>query len=122
LKSKDGNHTQFWRIAAFSEPVQVELMRLTARDAVAVEGALKAELYDRDGEIELLFGVLPSTSCRCASRATSKRRKAELLPKGQTPLGHQSSFNESAVLGTAPATFRKAVFYEARNSFVHRSI
>jgi single-stranded DNA-binding protein len=58
LKSKDGNHTQFWRIAAFSEPVQVELMRLTARDAVAVEGALKAELYDRDGEIELLFGVI----------------------------------------------------------------
>jgi hypothetical protein len=45
-------------IAAFSEPVQVELMRLTARDAVAVEGALKAELYDRDGEIELSFGVI----------------------------------------------------------------
>ena len=56
LKTKDGNHTQLWCIAAFSEPVQVELRRLTARDAVAVEGALKAELYDSDGEIELSFG------------------------------------------------------------------
>jgi single-stranded DNA-binding protein len=58
LKAKDGNYTQFWRIAAFSEPVQVELKRLTAGDAVAVEGALKAELYDRHGEIELSFGVI----------------------------------------------------------------
>jgi single-stranded DNA-binding protein len=58
LKAKDGNHTQFWRIAAFSEPVQVELMHLTAGDALAVEGALKAELYDRGGEIELSFGVI----------------------------------------------------------------
>jgi single-stranded DNA-binding protein len=58
LKARDGNHTQFWRIAAFSEPVQAELMRLTAGDAVAVEGALKAELYDRGGEIELSFGVI----------------------------------------------------------------
>ena len=58
LKAKDGNHTQIWRIAAFSEPVQVELMRLTAGDAVAVEGALKAELYDGDGEIKISFGVI----------------------------------------------------------------
>ena len=58
LKTKDGNHTQFWRIAAFSEPVQVELMRLTAGDAVAVEGALKAELYERNGGTDLSFGVI----------------------------------------------------------------
>jgi single-stranded DNA-binding protein len=58
LKAKDGNYTQYWRIAAFSEPVQAELMRLTAGDAVAVEGALKAELYDRNGETDLSFGVI----------------------------------------------------------------
>jgi single-stranded DNA-binding protein len=58
LKAKDGNHTQFWRIAAFSEPVQAELMLLTAGDAVAVEGALKAELYERNGQSDLSFGVV----------------------------------------------------------------
>jgi len=58
LKAKDGNYTQFWRIAAFSEPVQAELMRLTAGDALAVEGALKAELYDRNGKTDLSFGVI----------------------------------------------------------------
>jgi hypothetical protein len=59
-KAKDGNYTQFWRIAAFSEPVQVELMRLTAWDAVAVEGALKAELYHMKGETDL--------RCYCRAR------------------------------------------------------
>jgi single-stranded DNA-binding protein len=58
LRAKDGAYTQFWRIAAFSDPVQVELMRLTAGDAVAVEGALKAELYDKNGEFDLSFGVI----------------------------------------------------------------
>jgi single-stranded DNA-binding protein len=89
LKTKDGNHTQFWRIAVFSEPVQVELRRLTAGDAVVVEGALKAELYDRDGETELSFGViaehvlpLRQPGHSCASRATREKRKAELLLTG----------------------------------------
>jgi single-stranded DNA-binding protein len=58
LKAKDGNHTQFWRIAAFSKPVQAELMRLTAGDAVAVEGALRAEVYHRNDETDLSFGVI----------------------------------------------------------------
>jgi single-stranded DNA-binding protein len=75
LKAKDGNHTQFWRIAAFSEPVQVELMRLTAGDAVAVEGAFKAELYDRDGETDLSFGVIAEHVLPL--RQPGKRRRKE---------------------------------------------
>src|SRR5215470_9836930 len=75
LKARDGNHTQFWRIAAFSEPVQAELMRLTAGDAVAVEGAFKAELYDKNGETDLSFGVIAEHVLPL--RQPGKKRKKE---------------------------------------------
>ena len=90
LKAKDGNHTQFWRIAAFSEPVQAELMRLTAGDAVAVEGALKAELYDRNGQSDLSFGVIaddvlplrqPGKKRRKEGRAATHRVDASWPPR-----------------------------------------
>jgi single-stranded DNA-binding protein len=58
LKAKDGDHRQFWHVVAFSETVQAELMHLSDGDAVAVQGSLKAELYDKDGETELFFGII----------------------------------------------------------------
>ena len=75
LKTRDSNCMQLWRIAAFSEPVQAELMRLTAGDAVAVLGELKAELYDRNGETELSFGVIAEHVLPL--RQPGKRRKKE---------------------------------------------
>jgi single-stranded DNA-binding protein len=77
LKAKDGNHTRFWRIAAFSEPVQGELMHLTAGDAVAVEGTLKAELCDRDGEIRLSLGVIADQVLPLRQRAKRQTKVGE---------------------------------------------
>jgi single-stranded DNA-binding protein len=57
LKAKDGERTQFWHVVAFCETVQAELMHLSDGDAVAVQGSLKAELFDKDGETEL-FGII----------------------------------------------------------------
>jgi len=90
LKTRDGNHMQFWRVAAFSEPVQAKLLRLTAGDAVAVEGALKAELYDRNGETDLSFGVIaehvlplrqPGKKRRKEGRAAAHRVDATWPPR-----------------------------------------
>jgi hypothetical protein len=47
LKVSDGDETQWWGVLAFSESVQAELMRLTDGDAISVQGAFKAELYDK---------------------------------------------------------------------------
>jgi single-stranded DNA-binding protein len=58
LNAKDGDHMQFWQIVAFSETVQAELMQLSDGDAVAVQGSLRAELYDKHGETELFFGII----------------------------------------------------------------
>jgi single-stranded DNA-binding protein len=49
IKSKDGDAFQFWRVTAFADTVQAELLRLGEGDAVSVQGSLKAELYAKDG-------------------------------------------------------------------------
>ncbi|MBO0733674.1 MAG: single-stranded DNA-binding protein [Methylocapsa sp.] len=58
LLAMDGEHARLWPIVAFSEAVQSELMRLAAGDALAVQGSLRAELYDKNGETQLSFGVI----------------------------------------------------------------
>jgi len=58
IRAKDGDASQFWRIVAFSESVQAELSRLTDGDALSVQGALKVETYERDGETKLSLSVI----------------------------------------------------------------
>jgi single-stranded DNA-binding protein len=50
LKAKDGEALQWWRVTAFSESVMAELMRLAEGDALSVQGALKVEEYEKDGQ------------------------------------------------------------------------
>jgi len=75
LKAKDGDYTQFWRIAAFDETAQAELLRLLDGDAVAVAGSLKAELYRSNGETKLSFGVIAEHVLPL--RQPGKKRKKE---------------------------------------------
>jgi single-stranded DNA-binding protein len=60
LKAKDGDDAQWWKLVAFSESVQAELMRLADGDPISVQGAFKAELYDKDGEKRLSLSVVAS--------------------------------------------------------------
>jgi single-stranded DNA-binding protein len=58
VKAKDGNHTRFWHIAALSGTVQAALLHLSEGNQVAVQGTLKAEIRETNGEIALSFGVI----------------------------------------------------------------
>jgi single-stranded DNA-binding protein len=58
LKAKDGETAQWWKVLAFSESVQAELMSLTDCDALSVQGALKAETYEKDGATKLSLSVV----------------------------------------------------------------
>lgn len=49
VRVKDGEAAQWFRVSAFSESAQAELMRLGDGDALAVQGAIKAELYTPGG-------------------------------------------------------------------------
>jgi len=58
LKTRQGNHTRLWHIAALRETAKETLLRLSEGDAVAVQGLLKAELYDSSGETRLSCGII----------------------------------------------------------------
>lgn len=58
LKAKDGEALQWWRVTAFSESVMAELMRLAEGDALSVQGALKVEEYEKDGQKRVSLGVI----------------------------------------------------------------
>jgi hypothetical protein len=57
LRVKEGDCSQYWRVLAFSESAQAELMRLGDGEAISVQGALRAELY-KDGESKLSLSVI----------------------------------------------------------------
>lgn len=48
LRVKDGAETSWWQIAAFDAGVQEELLKLSEGDSVAVQGAMKADVYVPD--------------------------------------------------------------------------
>ncbi len=56
--AKDGKRTQFWQIAAFNGSAQLALMRLSRGDPIIVQGTVKAEIQEQNGEIALSFGVI----------------------------------------------------------------
>ena len=58
IRAKDGDESQWWKVLAFSESIQAELMRLADGDAISVQGALKAELYDKDGEKRFSLSII----------------------------------------------------------------
>ena len=78
LLARDGEHARLWPIVAFSEAVQSELMRLAAGDALAVQGAIRAELYDKNGETQLSFGVVAEHAV--GMRQPDKSGQSEVQP------------------------------------------
>jgi hypothetical protein len=76
--------SQWWKILAFSENVQAELMRLVDGDSISVQGTFKAELYDakqcnKDGERPLSLSIIADSVL--ALRQPSKTRKLGKKPQ-----------------------------------------
>jgi single-stranded DNA-binding protein len=58
IRVKDGE-VQWWKIVAFSEGVQTELMRLGDGDALSVQASFKAALYRPDvGELKVSLSII----------------------------------------------------------------
>jgi single-stranded DNA-binding protein len=58
LKAKNGDESQWWKVLAFSESIQAELLRLQDGDAISVQGAFKVELYEKDGEKRFSLSII----------------------------------------------------------------
>ncbi len=71
---RDGEASQFWRVLAFSDTAQAELLRLDDGDAVSVQGALRAEVYSKDGEARVGLTVIADAVLPPRSRRFGKAR------------------------------------------------
>jgi single-stranded DNA-binding protein len=74
IRVKDGEAAQWWRVTAFSETAQAELMRLGDGDALSVQGSFKAELYDKDGDKRLSLSLV--ADCVLALRQQRRTKSA----------------------------------------------
>jgi single-stranded DNA-binding protein len=74
IRAATGEVSQFWNVIAFSESAQTELSRLAAGDVVSLQGALKAEIYEKNGEAKLSLGVV-------ADHVTALRQPAKARPR-----------------------------------------
>jgi Single-strand binding protein family len=83
LKAKDGDTAQWWKVLAFSDSVQAELVRLADGDTISVQGAFKAELYEKDGEKRLSLSIVADHVF--ALRQPSAPRKLGKKPQTATP-------------------------------------
>jgi single-stranded DNA-binding protein len=58
LREANGTETRWVNIVAFSDVAQAELMRLRPGDSVSIQGPLKTEIYERDGEHRINLTVI----------------------------------------------------------------
>jgi single-stranded DNA-binding protein len=99
IRAKDGEESQWWRVTAFSETAQAELMRLVDGDACSIQGAFKAELYQPEGG-EPKVSLSNIADRVLALRQPPKERKA---PQREAPArGGAAAFDDSIPFGCAP--------------------
>jgi hypothetical protein len=80
IKAKEGAEAlQWWKVLTFSESTGAELMRLVDGDAVSVQGSMKAELYEKDGETKLSLTVF-ADAILALKQPPKQREKKEHVP------------------------------------------
>jgi single-stranded DNA-binding protein len=97
IRVKDGDALQWWRVTAFSESAQAELVRLGDGDGVSVQGAFKAELYQPEsGEPKVSLSIVADRVL--ALRQPPKQRKAK--EPGEAPYrGGAAAFDDAIPFG-----------------------
>jgi single-stranded DNA-binding protein len=92
VKAKEAtndNRTRYWHIAALSETVQSVLVHLSHGDTVVVQGTLKTEIHERNGEFAVSCGVI-------AERVLSNVASCENHPNGPSIRAKLGSVTENS--------------------------
>jgi single-stranded DNA-binding protein len=78
IKARDGDAAQFWRVTAFSETAQTELLRLGDGDSVSVQGAMRAEIFRPDGgEPRISLSLVADSVLALRQPAKTRQPKVE---------------------------------------------
>jgi single-stranded DNA-binding protein len=98
IRAKDGEASQWWRVTAFSESAQAELMRLGEGDSCSVQGSFKAELYPPEGTPPKVSLSIVADHV-LALRQPPRERKAKT--SGDAARGGAAAFDDSIPFGAA---------------------
>jgi single-stranded DNA-binding protein len=97
IREKEGETTLWWKVVAFSDSAQAELMRLGDGDAVSAQGPLKVETYEKDGATKTSLSVVADRVL--ALRQPPKERKAETPSGTATYRGGAAAFDDAIPFG-----------------------
>lgn len=85
LRCREGEATEWWKVLLFSESAQAELLRLQDGDALAAQGALRVETYDRDGETKISLTIIADQVLALRQPPKPRKEKAAANPDMRTP-------------------------------------
>jgi hypothetical protein len=74
----DNAPADFWSVLCFSDTGQAELLRLGLNEKLSVQGALKIETYEKDGQTKISRTVFADQVL--ALRAPPKEKKSKAAP------------------------------------------
>jgi single-stranded DNA-binding protein len=80
VKIRDSDSVQFVRIFTFSELVQTELMSLAEGDAPSVQGRLKFEIYESNGEPRISISIVADSIIALHQQPRARRPKNAAPP------------------------------------------
>jgi single-stranded DNA-binding protein len=100
LRCKEGDASQWWKVLAFSESAGVELLRLGDGDAVSVQGVLRVETYDKDGETRLSLSVV-ADAVLALKQPPRQREKKSAARSDTRPRAHRIAGDGVDVFGDA---------------------
>jgi hypothetical protein len=92
LKTRNGDDTQFIRLLAFSSTAQTELSRLVDGEALAVQGDLKAEAYEKDCELRVSLTVMVSAVWPIQHKPERQERNSGKKPAEPPPFDDDIGF------------------------------
>jgi single-stranded DNA-binding protein len=106
IKAKGDDAMAWWKVIVFSESAGSELMRLGDGDAVSVQGALKAEIYEKNGETKLSLTVF-ADAILALKQPPKQREKKEHVPllgprSPETAEPRQSGLSRNGCSGDDP--------------------
>lgn len=82
IRAAGGDNTpaEFWSILCFSETAQEQLLRLGLNERLAVQGSMKIEIYEKDGQSRISRTVFVDAVLPLRTPPKSKKQRPETLP------------------------------------------
>ena len=103
VRCKDGDASTFWRIFAFSETAQEELLKLRDGDALAVSGSMRAELWAPEGKEPRVSLTLTADQVLALRQPARKREKQDAdAPRKPIPAADRQSSAKRAATPRSP--------------------